>query len=347
MDEFARIRYWTDQRQSAEWQASRGVVAGIGDDAAVVDLAKGASALPGKKQLVLAVDTMVETVHFNAATMRDEDIGYKALAANVSDIAAMGALPLHALVAVSVPASFGFERMARVYDGLYECAAEHGIAVIGGDTTSSPAHLVITVTLTGEVEAGAALRRSGARSGDAVFVTGPVGMSAAGLHMLLHDGAGSGAAEESYAEPLARAHRRPSPSVRAGRLLMERGSCRALNDVSDGLASEAWEIAEASGVRLTIYEHLLPRSGSMAAYAARTGADSLEWMLYGGEDYVLLGTMARDDAEAAKAAFREEGLPFYIIGEAEEGAPGVELAAGRGTGGIRRALDKRGYNHFK
>jgi thiamine-monophosphate kinase len=360
LDEFESIHHWTSGRQEGEWQRQRGIVVGIGDDAAVVDPAAAADGVAAPKRLLLAVDTMVETVHFKQSTMRDEDVGYKALAANISDIAAMGGVPLHALVSVSVPPAYTPERMRRLYDGLYECAERYGVAVAGGDTTSSPEHLVVAVTVTGTVEAGRELRRSGAMPGDAVFVTGAVGMSAAGLHALLAEEArgaavASTAATEQALGALVKAHQRPSPSVRAGRLLLARGSCRSLNDVSDGLASEAWEIAEASGLRLVLREKQLPRSGSMAAYASSVGVDPLEWMLYGGEDYVLLGTMASKDAESMQLVFQQEGIPFFIIGEAEAGEPGVELIrynqSGKGNGlqsqnEKRINLKKRGYNHF-
>ncbi|MDQ6420089.1 thiamine-phosphate kinase [Paenibacillus sp. LHD-117] len=349
MDEFASISHWTSHRQSADWQRQRGVALGIGDDAAAVDLAAALDGIDGGKRLLLAVDTMVETVHFSDATMRDEDVGYKALAANISDIAAMGGVPLHALVSVSVPKSYGPERMRRIYDGLYECAERYGVAVIGGDTTSSPERLVVSVTLTGTVEAGRELRRSGAKPGEAVFLTGAVGLSAAGLHLLLAEAGGKAAheAERRYREALVAAHRRPAPSVQAGRLLLT-GGCSSLNDVSDGLASEAWELAEASRLRLVLRERLLPKSGSMSDYARDAGIDPLEWMLYGGEDYVLLGTIDAGKAEAARQAFREEGLPFFVIGETEEGPPGVELARewNSGAGENRTSIAKRGYNHF-
>ncbi len=400
MDEFARIHHWTGARQNEDWQRQRGVVVGIGDDAAVVDVIAAADGIEGPKRLLLAVDTMVETIHFNETTMRDADVGYKALAANISDIAAMGGVPLHALVSVSVPPSYKPEQMRRLYDGLYECAERYGVAVAGGDTTSSPEHLVVAVTVTGTVEAGRELRRSGAMPGDAVFVTGAVGKAAAGLHALMaqrakavqrretrsgaettessgivvtdaQDARFDTAAEGSEIDKviaeacgielaqvaaIVQAHRRPSPSVRAGRLLLESGGCRSLNDVSDGLASEAWEIAEASGIRLVLSEQLLPKSGSMTAYASKAGIDPLEWMLYGGEDYVLLGTMAAEQAETMRQAFHAEGMPFYIIGVTEAGAPGVELVRGdlknkgaslKASGDAKRVkLEKRGYNHF-
>ncbi|GFN29817.1 thiamine-phosphate kinase [Paenibacillus xylaniclasticus] len=353
LDEFASIGHWTAGRQSAQWQQERGVVLGIGDDAAVVEASREPETV---WQWVMAVDTMVETIHFNDQTMTEEDIGFKALAANVSDIAAMGGLPRHALISVSVPKSWGPQRMKRLYDGLYECADRYGVAVIGGDTTSAPQHLVIAVTVVGTVEPGCALRRSGAKPGHLIFLTGPVGLSAAGLHGLLHGGGGIAAGrepgkQEAVPEALVRAHRRPAPSVRAGRLLQQRSTCSSLNDVSDGLASEAWEIAEASGVRLVLRDLELPRSGTLMSYAAVTGMDPLEWMLYGGEDYVLLGTIEASDAAEAKSAFSAEGLPFYIVGEVEQGAPDVELVTSvPGAGGSsterRRHVPKRGYNHF-
>lgn len=353
LDEFARIRLWTEGRQPQSMLREQGVVLGIGDDAAVVETPQAAG---GAAQWLLAVDTMVETVHFNDATMGDADIGWKALAANVSDIAAMGGVPRHALVSVSVPKTWEAARIGRLYDGLYACADHYGVAIVGGDTTSSPSHLVVAVTVTGTVEAGSAISRAGAAPGDAVFVTGPVGMSGAGLHWLLAAaGRDAGqpvpqeAAEADGTAALVAAHRRPLPSVRAARLLAERGTVTSLNDVSDGLASEAWEIAASSGVSLVLRESQLPYSGSMTAYAHRVGADPLAWMLYGGEDYVLLGTIRQDDAEAAKAALAAVGLPMYIIGRAEAGEAAVALIRDRaapGSAGRREPIAKRGYNHF-
>jgi len=386
VDEFASITHWTGRRQSAEWQRARGVSLGIGDDAAAVDITGASDGILGAKHMVLAVDTMVESVHFSSETMRDEDVGYKALAANVSDIAAMGGVPLHALVSVAVPKSYGPERMRRLYDGLYECAERYGVAVIGGDTTSSPDRLVISVTLTGTVEAGREVRRSGAKPGEAVFLTGAVGLSAAGLHLLLAEAGGGGAAgsakqrlqagdvetghimphaEAGYFElmqgqgrdgeresgqsraALVAAHQRPSPSVRAGRLLLEHG-CSSLNDVSDGVASEAWEIEEASGLRLVLRESRLPLDDALKTYGADASLNPLEWMLYGGEDYVLLGTIAKDKLEEVRDVFREEGLPFFEIGETLEGPVGVELVRESAQSGDERNIPvaKRGYNHF-
>lgn len=358
MDEFASIRSWTDNRQSASWQREKGVIFGIGDDAAVVELHGGDEKADSPAwDMLMTVDTMVETIHFNSLTMQDEDIGYKALASNVSDIAAMGGIPRHAVITASVPRSFGSERMRRVYDGLYACAQQYGIAVVGGDTTGSPSQLVLSVTLTGVVERGRSLYRSGAQVGDAVFVTGPLGLSAAGLDYLLTLSKQQRSlsepelaaralelAAEHGTEALVRAHRRPRPSVEAGRLLLRQGRCHALNDVSDGLASEAWEIAEASGLSLVLNEQLLPRSASMSRYGERTGKNPLDWILYGGEDYVLVGTMPKQAVGEMKEELNRHGIPLYPIGYTEAGVPGVWLERSERE---RMALYKRGYNHFE
>ena len=330
-DEFALIRAWTEGRQSAEFLSSRGVVAGIGDDTAVV-------ALPGgNTEWLLTVDAMAEGVHFRTETMGDADVGYKAMASCISDIAAMGGRPLHALVTVCVPPSWPPARTQALYDGLYACADRYGVAVIGGDTTASRADLVISVTVTGQVRAGKALLRSGASPGQRVFLTGPIGLAAAGLYGLLHPEA------PRPPDSLVRAHRRPEPHVRAGLLLSERGFGRALNDISDGLASEAWEIAEASGVGIVLRQDDLPVAGDLAAYARRCGRTPLDWMLYGGEDYALVGTVRAGHAERLKRTFAQAGLAFHPIGEVNDGRHDVVLIAPDGAVSV---LPKKGYNHF-
>jgi len=336
-DEFALIRLWNEGRKSSGRLAALGVVAGIGDDAAVVEAPEG-------HQWLLAMDTMTEGVHFLPETMGDADIGYKALAANVSDIAAMGGIPRYALVSVSVPPSWEPERITAVYDGLYACAEQYDVAVVGGDTTASLRHLVVAVALAGTVPAGQAVLRSGARPGDFVFVTGPVGLSAGGLYGLLGQSRSGGRPVPPPPDRLVRAHQRPAPSVRAGRLLAERGWATSLNDVSDGLASECWEIAEASGLKVVLREAALPLSGELASYASACGIDPLEWMLYGGEDFVLVGTAGSGREAEIREAFRAEGLPFFVIGHTEAGTPSAELMD---PGGNRKRLEKRGYNHFR
>ncbi|WJH35181.1 thiamine-phosphate kinase [Paenibacillus sp. CC-CFT747] len=345
MEEFALIRHLTDRPPGRRTVAETHLVVGIGDDAAVTELTPG-------MHLVLSCDTMVQDVHFNSKTMSLYDIGWKAVASNVSDMAAMGAVPRTALVALTVPASVPADRLRELYAGLYACADRYGVALAGGDTTSTPGGLTVTVTVTGEVEPGRALLRSAARPGDAVFVTGWPGRSAAGLHALLAAGARPEAAadepvpEEEFPPPvrgLVAAHRRPEPSVAAGRRLLAGGAAPALNDISDGLSSEAWEIAEASGCGLLLREADIPVAPELKAYADAVGASALEWILTGGEDYVLLGTLPEEAVAATAEAFAAEGLPFFRIGTATSAFAGVRLV---GIDGEERRVAKSGYNHF-
>jgi thiamine-monophosphate kinase len=345
LDEFALIRLLTAGRGHAagrlpgtpDKEEAQGVAVGIGDDAAVLNGQLGF-------QWVVSCDTMVRDVHFKPETMTYKNIGFKAMASNISDLAAMGAVPMFALIAISVPASVAEEDLKELYDGLYECAACFGVAVVGGDTTSCPRDLTVTVTAIGQVENGRALLRSAAREGDAVFITGPVGMSAAGLDLLLKRG-GSAYDRAGLTDNqlrLVHAHQEPRPQVKAGRLLLTSGLGRALNDISDGLASEAWELAEASACSIELVEELLPVDKALLEYA---GESTLDLMLNGGEDYQLVGTADGAAVKELADIFHREGLALHVIGRVHAGKelPGVTL---RKRNGSMIPVGKRGYNHF-
>lgn len=339
MDEFALIRRLTE-REGASGVKRTGppLAVGIGDDAAVGELTAG-------YQMVMSCDTMVQGIHFKEITMKPGDIGYKALASNVSDMAAMGALPRYALVSLSIPNHADEAWLERMYDGLYECANRYGVTLAGGDMTSTPGGMVLSVTVIGEVEAGRALLRSSAEEGDVVVVTGTLGLSAAGLDYLLKR---EEAAEvlPLLAEPyriIVEAHQRPQPQVRPGRLLLNNATRAACNDISDGLASEAWEIAEASKCGLMIEEERLPLADGLLAYAAETGKDPLSWALYGGEDYKLLACIRGGEFETVEERFRQEGLPLFRIGTVTRAFTGVRLQRKDGT---VEPVGKRGFNHF-
>jgi thiamine-monophosphate kinase len=338
VDEFGLIRLLNGNRQAAALQASNGVVTGIGDDAAVLSVSPGSS-------LVVSCDTMVEDIHFTRMTMKHADAGYKAMASAVSDIAAMGARPRFALVSLSAPKRFEPGDLKELYDGLYECAGEYNVMVVGGDTTSAPDKLTVTVTVLGEVEAGRALLRSAARPGDIVFVTGFLGRSAAGLDYLLsrRQDAKDLLDVPSLLRGLIHAHQRPSAQVEAGLLLQETGLCHALNDISDGLAGEAWEIAEASGCSIVLHEERFPVEAALRSYAETVERNPVDWILFGGEDYELVGTVAAKDEQALREAFESRGLHFFTVGEAAAGKPGVQLVR---LDGSRETVPKNSYNHF-
>ncbi|MFE5323558.1 thiamine-phosphate kinase [Paenibacillus sp. NPDC056579] len=340
LDEFALIRRLTEGKQSAAFQQASGVVTGIGDDAAVAELAPDS-------QLVMTCDTMTEEIHFKAVTMRDQDIGYKAMAASVSDIAAMGAVPRYALVSISIPKGTPQDKLDAVYHGLFECANRWGVVIVGGDTTSAIGGLTVSVTVIGEVEAGKALLRSAARTGDVLFATGMLGRSAAGLELLLDKHIPSDQWEEHSFDDaqrtLMRAHCRPEPQVEAGQLLQRSGMCHALNDVSDGLASEAWEIAEASGVGIDLIEDRIPIAEELLAHALKAEKDPLHYILYGGEDYQLVGTVQAEHAITLQMMFKEAGLELYLIGYVNSETKGVRLVQSSGNA---VPIEKKGYNHF-
>lgn len=339
LDEFGLIRLLTAGRAQADG-GRQGVAVGIGDDAAVLNGRAGF-------QWVVSCDTMVQDVHFKPETMTYAAIGFKAMASNISDMAAMGAEPRFAVVALTIPREVPEQALQELYDGMYACAGRYNVAVVGGDTTGTPAGLTVTITVLGEVETGRALLRSSAKPGDTVFLTGPVGLSAAGLDLLLKRGRSAGDLSDVGPDelPLVHAHQRPLPQVEAGRLLGTSGLGRALNDISDGLASEAWELAEASGCGIVLEEAQLPVPPELAAYASRTGADPLDWMLYGGEDYQLVGTVAAGEAERLAQLFAEAGLGFHPVGTASDtgGRPGVTLCRKDGSA---LPVGKKGYNHF-
>lgn len=333
-DEFGLISYLTKRHNMPASLAGR-VPVGNGDDAAVV------SSRPGY-DFIACCDTMVENVHFKRQTMLPHDTGYKALASNISDVAAMGGIPLFYLVSLGLPQTWQEEELAEIYEGMAELASHHQMALIGGDTVAVPGPLTLTVTVLGEVEQGAALRRSYAQPGDVVFVTGTVGDSGAGLHVLLQEGVTIHHVPAEWSS-LTDRHRRPLPDVEAGRVLAASGFRIAANDISDGLASEAWEIAEASGVRLILDEANIPLSEASKHLAQESGKRALDWAYYGGEDYHLIGCVAVEHREALSRLFAARNLPLYWIGSVQAGEAGVQL---RGRNGDVTQLPKKGYNHF-
>jgi thiamine-monophosphate kinase len=276
-----------------------GVVVGPGDDAAVLRPPPG-------EELVATVDAVVEGVHFDAR-FSPADVGWKALAVNLSDLAAMGARPLHALVALGVPPGTAAARLRGVARGLGACARAHGVAVVGGNVTRAR-ELSVTVTVLGAVPAGGALLRRGARPGDLVAVTGTLGDAALGR-------------AQGAPRPLALRQRRPVPRLAAGRALA--AVARAGIDVSDGLAQDLGHLCRASGVGARVEVASLPLSPAYRR-AARHLADALAPALGGGEDYELLVAVPAAALPAARAAAARGGTRLTVIGRFVRGR-GVAL----------------------
>jgi thiamine-monophosphate kinase len=312
VDEFALIRqFFADLTPSSE-----GLVLGIGDDAALLEV-------PASELLVVTTDTLVAGRHFPLDTA-PFDIGWKALAVNLSDLAAMAALPRWFTLALTVPTPDA-AWLQGFAAGLKALAVPQGIALVGGDTTRGP--LTITLTAMGTVPSGQALRRDGARPGDCIAVTGTLGDAALALRQLGRPGA----------DAWLRARLdRPTPRIEVGMAL--RGLASAALDVSDGLAADLGHILAASGVGAELIAEQLPCS---EAFRAQAGDDALSLQLHGGDDYELCLCLSPSRFSEAQSRLGALGLPLTVIGTVTEAA-GLWLR----RDGMLRALPLTGYQHF-
>jgi thiamine-monophosphate kinase len=315
--------------QAAIRPAAGEVRRAIGDDAALL-------APPPGTELVATIDGLVEEVHFRRDWSKPEDLGWKSLAVNLSDLGAMGARPLAALVSLALPPDTAVSWIDRLYQGLAECGARYGCAVAGGDTVRSPRGIAISVAALGTVPSGRAVLRSGASVGDLVCVTGVLGDSGAALALL-----GRGGRVPPRYRPVIEWHVRPAPPVRAGAALAETGLATAMMDLSDGLASDLRHIAKASGVGARIDARRLPISDAARLAAADLGVDPVEWALHGGEDYQLLFTVPRERFPDVPPALGPLGVAATIIGEVTR--RGVTVLDGEGR---PRPLRPAGFAHF-
>jgi thiamine-monophosphate kinase len=296
---------------------------GIGDDGAVL-------AVPAGHELVVSTDTLIAGVHFPLTTSA-EDIGWKALAVNLSDLAAMGATPAWVLLALTMP-SPDRAFVERFADGFGALAAQHRIALVGGDTTRGP--LSIGLTAAGIVPAGRALLRSGARPGDAVFVTGTLGDAAAALRRI-----GAAARRETDADIALRERLdRPTPRIAAGLVLRDAAS--ACIDVSDGLVADLGHISEQGGIGIEIAASALPASPALLAVCNARERTMLQ--ATGGDDYELAFTLAAERERTILHDLAASGCGATRIGRVVEGR-GVRLLDDDGR---EIVLERRGWEHF-
>ncbi len=295
---------------------TRHTVLGVGDDGALIAPSAG-------HELVVSTDLLVEDTHFLAGA-EPEALGWKTLAVNLSDMAAMGALPRWALLAAALPAPDvdWIESFAR---GFFDCADHHGVDLIGGDTTRGPRSFCVTIL--GEVPAGHALRRDGAKAGDSIWMSGRPGLAALGLAQLQ----GRCVLAEAFARSCLTALHRPQPRVALGLAL--RGIAGSAIDVSDGLLADLGHVLEKSGVAARLQIPDLPPAGL-----------ERDCLLAGGDDYELVFTAAASrDREVGLLADRLE-LPLTRIGEIRVGPPG-ELVLCDDAGAVVTP-SHRGYDHF-
>ena len=311
---------------------------GIGDDAAVLAVTPGSS-------LLATTDLVIEDVHFRRAWATPADIGWKAMAVNLSDIAAMGGIPRWALIALAVPGDTPAAAVEVLYGGMREAAAPHGVAIVGGDTSHSPRGWFINVTLLGE-HPGRPSLRSTARPGDAIALTGALGRSAAGLTVLEMgpEGARRRGLPDAVIEEVTRAHLRPRARVAEGQWLGAARGVHAMLDCSDGLATDLGHICRESAVGARVALDRVPIASGAVAAARALGHDPMQWATSGGEDYELLLTCDPGDVERLSDDLRRSsGTPLTVIGEIEAGRSGIVWIGADGSPAILPA----GFEHFR
>jgi thiamine-monophosphate kinase len=327
--EFGFIRSIKDGCQFS----SEKLIKGIGDDCAVVGPYEN-------KVFLITTDLLVEDVHFISTKISPQHLGRKAVAVNLSDIAAMGGRPLHLFISLAVPESTKLGTLHAIYNGMKGICKDYRVNILGGDTSASLDRLVINVTVLGEAHEDEVLYRSGARPGDALYVNGTLGDSAAGLRLIK----GELSAPEDISSPLMEAHDLPEPSLEAGQMIARSRLASAMIDLSDGLISDLRHICEASGTGAILSQTALPISENLKILAERNDFSPHGLALSGGEDYRLLITVPEKNSGAFQKMF-EKGVPcpVYHIGMITDN-PGIKMV---GPDGVERQLEIAGFDHFR
>lgn len=311
----------------------QGVLKGIGDDAAICALGK-------ERVLVSTVDLLVEGIHFDLSYTSPYFLGCKSLAVNLSDIAAMGAQPLYALISIALPSRLKVEFVDEFISGFLEVAKENSVSLIGGDTSASPDKLFISVTLLGEGTKEKLICRKGAVIGDDIYVTGTLGDSLEGMKILQQRKREPLSQEESY---LAKRHLNPSARVKEGQIIAHRNLAHAMIDVSDGLLSDLAHICTESKVGATIWVEEIPLSSSLRIIAENQGEAAWKIALIGGEDYELLFTAPEEKAGEIQELNKEWNCGITKIGRIEPMNHGLLV---KGAFGIIDISQCQGYDHF-
>jgi thiamine-monophosphate kinase len=319
-------------RETYAGAQGEGLALSLGDDAAVLDA-------PSDRQLVVTTDMLVERVHFRRDWSDFYSIGWKAAAVNLSDIAAMGATPTFAFVAVGLTPNETVEGLDRMYDGFSDCLNRYRARIAGGDTNASPDGLILSVTLLGTAVPGQVMTRTGARLGDKLLVTGTLGSSALALALLTELGVSRA---ERVNKDLLMVHRRPQPRVFAGQAAAATGKVRAAMDISDGLLGDLKKFCAASNVGARIETAALPVADEMRYASDLIRKDYRQVALEGGEDYELLFAVPPADVDAVRAAVEETGTPVTVIGEIVK--TGLHVIAPDGQGEL--PAEGEGWDHF-
>ena len=294
---------------------------GIGDDCAVLPAGEG--------ELLFSTDLLMEGVHFLRSESSPEDVGWKAAAVNLSDIAAMGGKPVATFLSIALPKDAQGEWAERLIEGYRQISSQYDVPLLGGDTTSSLRDIAVNVGILGRCQSGKRLMRGGAKVGETIYVTGPLGDSAAGLQAIL-----KGIRRSEEVKTLIERHKRPLPRVDAGVILIQSGKVGAMMDISDGIASDMRHIMKASKVGAVIALDRLPLSSELISVCAEQGWDRYWLSTSGGEDFELLFT-GPDGLE------NELDIKVYPVGKIVDGNELTWTVEGSAVD-----YDYMGYKHF-
>ncbi|TKG96900.1 thiamine-phosphate kinase [Puteibacter caeruleilacunae] len=305
---------------------------GIGDDCAILQINDALSH-------VVTTDLLIEDIHFLKDEITPKELGYKSLAVNLSDIAAMGAQPLYSFLSIGIPANTEVEYLDAFMEGYYELSEKYGVPLMGGDTTKSADRLVINVAVIGQGTTGDLRMRSMAEDGDVVAVSGFLGDSGGGLKVML-----DGVERTPEALSLIKSHHLPEPMINEGLWLAQQAGVHAMMDISDGISSDLTHILKASSKQATVHLECLPVSKMLQKVG-----EQHDWNIHGlasggGEDYELLFTVKCDAFDQLNADFQKKfGKPLYNIGEIKKGEPQITWM----NNGVEVVESKHGFDHFK
>lgn len=314
------------------------IVRGIGDDAAVV------RSVPGR-HLLASTDMLVEDVHFDLRYASLFDVGYRAAAANLSDIAAMGGFPEYVLMALAIPQVHTTHDIDQLYRGFMALCGKYHVRLIGGDTSSSPQGICLAVSILGHVAPHSTLRRDGAKVGDQLYLSGTVGDSLAGLLLIM-------GSEDRFDRSLAdrasrhliKRHLRPTPRLELAQLLAARHLASAAIDISDGLSSDLGHLCRNSKVGAVIHADALPISSACRSFALAAGKNPVELALQGGEDFELLFTVPQQARPSLDRLIQRHRLPLTRIGTIQDARQGLRV---KFKDGSHRQMPKSGFDHFR
>jgi thiamine-monophosphate kinase len=321
---------------------THGLVQGIGDDAAVIQ-----NSVPAWWHLT--TDLLAEGVHFDRKSATPGSVGYRAAMANLSDIAAMGAVPRYLLISLAVPKTWRRSHIDELYHGLMKACRLYKVALIGGDTSASQAGLFLCITLIGSTKARRALFRHGAKAGDHIYVSGTLGDSLAGLKLLMSGtpphlrGKGKAEFSPSHRQFLVRRHSRPTARVAEGRWLNDKRLASAAIDLSDGLSGDLRHLCEESRVGAEVELDKLPISPACRAYARASGISPIQLALTGGEDYELLFTASPNDSETIAREAPTRGCRMTRIGTIRPRPFGIQMT----SDGRTQPMPVTSYEHFR